>query len=1071
MGGGNGRSGSLSWLGMAWALAVCVLASLGRAQAQEAVSIESPRSGSALTLASGTSGALPRPAGRAGFFSAVAGVRLMLQRERAGGWEWWSGSAWGSRAVALNADYDARAWRWAWRTSTPLPSGPSLTAGTYRLLAAALSSNGSVLGQASSTWSVLREVALVRADAPDNDLRENAVPIDGESGMVTGSSVDATGDWPDATSAAPNVWWKWTAPFTGTVTFDTVGSAFDTYLGVYLPLGDAVVHNDEDGLDGAARVSFRCDAGALYYISVGSGFAAGDVLTGAITLNWRPGEPSGQPTPANDSRFAAALLSGESGTTTGNSSYATPDWPGLPLPAPNVWWIWTATRAGNVTFDTRNSQFNTVLTVYDANFGYLASDDDGASGESTGASRVTMAVTPGTQLFISVSGYQAAVGPITLNWGFDDPNAARGRVLNVEGGGMSGVRVFLVPGDAIDPVLFAQGVPGMAAATTDANGAYSFPNLPAGRYMVLPMVRGTNFTPLAQSVTLPLANPAQSVDFRLGFYDVKGPELTVTSPGPGPFASGSAVKSIGGSVKDLNALGKAPTGTLAVLYVVYRLKSDAASMALPVDKRQAEAVFSKSAGRFVPFAANAPLARDSANFASNITTTSWRSGTSPALKSALAMGNYRLSALAIDNAFGTSAWAATHFEVAGQTKYPIIFLPGVAGSELHSRGRGKDIRSWIDVGIIAKSTVFPQADWDRLKLTSSGGPLSDITVYSQVKEPRGGAVGKHISGLDSLVNRDDFRGSSDFYDSFLVSLSYAGYSDNNLHAFGYDWRLSPETNGKRLGEKVTQVLRAAGTPNGKVILIGHSMGGLVARSYIQQSKGRNVRSMITIGTPFLGAAQAMKVFEPLGWSFNIPLLNPSLINDLCKNWPGAHSLLPGSDYYDLYATSGGFYLQQVYPKIGSTPSNRFTTKAQQLAEVRSFNPVIHDNLATWRRAIFDGNDYGVQNHVIVANWSNSTIIRYILRVGWHTQLASVVYGPYDDGGALSTKGAGDDTVPLKSGLLGKTGEGAHDTSKIGRFNAYILTSSKERYGHSTLCAMPEVKNKVSILLKGIQPAS
>ena len=62
--------------------------------------------------------------------------------------------------------------------------------------------------------------------------------------MLTGTSATATGTNVGATKQAgePNhagnaggasVWYKWTAPVTGTATVSTAGSNFDTLLGVY----------------------------------------------------------------------------------------------------------------------------------------------------------------------------------------------------------------------------------------------------------------------------------------------------------------------------------------------------------------------------------------------------------------------------------------------------------------------------------------------------------------------------------------------------------------------------------------------------------------------------------------------------------------------------------------------------------------------------------------------------------------------------------------------------------------------------------------------------------------------
>ena len=48
----------------------------------------------------------------------------------------------------------------------------------------------------------------------------------------------------------------------------------------------------------------------------------------------------------------------------------------------------------------------------------------------------------------------------------------------------------------------------------------------------------------------------------------------------------------------------------------------------------------------------------------------------------------------------------------------------------------------------------------------------------------------------------------------------------------------------------------AATGAGQVVLVGHSMGGLVARAYLRQYGGAKVRRLITIGTPHHGSMHA-----------------------------------------------------------------------------------------------------------------------------------------------------------------------------------------------------------------------
>ncbi len=89
------------------------------------------------------------------------------------------------------------------------------------------------------------------------------------------------------------LWYRWTAPFSGTVTIDTFGSAINTVLGVYTGTAVnalAVVQRNGDASGGttASLVSFNAVAGTEYQIQLGgnSAFGGGAVpAQGAMLLN------------------------------------------------------------------------------------------------------------------------------------------------------------------------------------------------------------------------------------------------------------------------------------------------------------------------------------------------------------------------------------------------------------------------------------------------------------------------------------------------------------------------------------------------------------------------------------------------------------------------------------------------------------------------------------------------------------------------------------------------------------------------------------------------------------------
>jgi hypothetical protein len=89
--------------------------------------------------------------------------------------------------------------------------------------------------------SVLALVTLGAGSAlaqPANDNFANATDLDpigtpgSDADNNTGATLEPGEPLIANTTGGASVWYTWTAPTNGTVSFDTVGSGFDTLLGV-----------------------------------------------------------------------------------------------------------------------------------------------------------------------------------------------------------------------------------------------------------------------------------------------------------------------------------------------------------------------------------------------------------------------------------------------------------------------------------------------------------------------------------------------------------------------------------------------------------------------------------------------------------------------------------------------------------------------------------------------------------------------------------------------------------------------------------------------------------------------
>jgi pimeloyl-ACP methyl ester carboxylesterase len=84
----------------------------------------------------------------------------------------------------------------------------------------------------------------------------------------------------------------------------------------------------------------------------------------------------------------------------------------------------------------------------------------------------------------------------------------------------------------------------------------------------------------------------------------------------------------------------------------------------------------------------------------------------------------------------------------------------------------------------------------------------------------------------------------------------------NYFEFPYDWRRDNRVSAQQLARKSAVWLKdwreESGNENARIWLVAHSMGGLVSRYFIEQLEGwKNVRALVTLGTPYRGAVKAL----------------------------------------------------------------------------------------------------------------------------------------------------------------------------------------------------------------------
>jgi pimeloyl-ACP methyl ester carboxylesterase len=189
----------------------------------------------------------------------------------------------------------------------------------------------------------------------------------------------------------------------------------------------------------------------------------------------------------------------------------------------------------------------------------------------------------------------------------------------------------------------------------------------------------------------------------------------------------------------------------------------------------------------------------------------------------------------------------------------VVILPGILGSVLQKDG--KDL--W---------NVSGQAIWQVIK--SLGNRIQDLKLEGD--DRHGGDLGDGIKAtkliadthlIPGLWKIDGYTQTSKLItDNFRVTEGniYDDPEDKaaNFYHFPYDWRRDNRGNAnilKRLLDKRLKAWREkSGNDNAKVILLAHSMGGLISRYYLEVLGGwQDCRALFTFGTPYRGSVNAV----------------------------------------------------------------------------------------------------------------------------------------------------------------------------------------------------------------------
>lgn len=209
----------------------------------------------------------------------------------------------------------------------------------------------------------------------------------------------------------------------------------------------------------------------------------------------------------------------------------------------------------------------------------------------------------------------------------------------------------------------------------------------------------------------------------------------------------------------------------------------------------------------------------------------------------------------------------------------IVVIPGITGTVL--RRDGHDVWN-LSLSAVGRGMVSFGRTVGSLRLPAGAGP--GPAPASAALETGGLVRGWHLwPGI--------YGGPG--YGRLLDVLAGVGV----VRPFGYDWRLSSRHSAQLLAAKVEVWLeewrRSPGNRDAKVIFVCHSMGGLVARYYLEVLGGReHARRLITLGTPYRGSVNAIRALTGDAFGKLRPFGRHTTLTEVARSFPALWELLP-----------------------------------------------------------------------------------------------------------------------------------------------------------------------------------
>lgn len=215
----------------------------------------------------------------------------------------------------------------------------------------------------------------------------------------------------------------------------------------------------------------------------------------------------------------------------------------------------------------------------------------------------------------------------------------------------------------------------------------------------------------------------------------------------------------------------------------------------------------------------------------------------------------------------------------------VVLLPGITGSVLKKNGK---VVWGFSASTIAKALFTLGSSMERDLALPHDDPAVDDLGDGIVAD----ALMPDLHLLPGVWKIDGYGKVAQ-----AIKASFEVTEGRNFFSFPYDWRRDNRVAARRLAQAAHGWLAAwrqsSGNADARLILVGHSMGGLVSRYFLECLEGwKLTRALVTFGTPYRGSLNALDGLA------NGLKKGPLDLSTLARQLTALYQLLPIFECYD-----------------------------------------------------------------------------------------------------------------------------------------------------------------------------